>query len=307
MSSKLVVMVRCFLVSTLQNPDWIAILNVTSLHTYPVKALRGQDHEHFAIKPRGPEGDRRFMVVDDQNVFLTQRDTPDLARIGTRYVDGVLHLVFNGTSVPVKIQSEPQRANVIVWDDVVFAAIAGDEVNAAASDFLGQTVRIAAMDEKSERKADQDFAKPGDPVSFADAFPYLIASETSLHSLNEQIAADGGDGVGMERFRPNIVVDGFPAWDEDSWKVIKVGDVLFDATNPCTRCSVTTTDQINGVRNEDNQPIRTLNRIRRSGDKSVIGPLFAWNLIPRGDGVVNVGDSVEIVERRERWPILSRD
>ncbi|MEM8838142.1 MAG: MOSC domain-containing protein [Pseudomonadota bacterium] len=284
-------------------------MNVISLHTYPIKAMRGLSHDAMAIGKSGAIGDRRYMVVDGENHFLSQREVSDLATISVLPAETGLLLSVAGQEIAVETPTGSERVNAMVWGDVVHAALVDNGVNQALSAALGRKVKLVYMDDAARRSADPEFAGDGKEVSFADGFPYLITNENSLTALNDHIMASAGaagaEPVGMERFRTNIAVTGAPAFDEDTWRVIRIGDVLFDCVKPCARCAVTTKDQRTGATNPENQPVRALTQIRRSADRRVPGVLFGENLVPRNEGTINVGDEFEVLERRAAWPVSS--
>lgn len=282
-------------------------MKVTELRNYPIKGARGISHKILGIKERGPEGDRRWLIVDEENYFITQRTFPALAKVVLEQVDDGLNVILpDEAPVNVTFPDGETRVNAMVWDDIVFAAVADGAINETLSRFLGKSVKLVHMDARAKRALEPDFVGAGKQVSFADAYPLLITSTKSLDALNSHIEKSDSNAVPMERFRPNIVVDGEIPWDEDSWAVVKIGDMVFDAVKPCDRCVVTTQDQMTGDGSTDNQPIRALTQLRRSGDARVRGVLFGWNLVPRGEGHVSIGDGVEILERRvERWRIAN--
>jgi len=141
------------------------------------------------------------------------------------------------------------------------------------------------MPEESLRPVDPDYAREGDIVSFADAFPLLLISQPSLDDLNSRLVVP----VPMNRFRPNIVVSGCGAYDEDKWKIIRVGGTFFHVKKPCSRCVTTTIDQTTGVQGKE--PLATLSKYRNI-DGEVF---FGQNIIPEGLGVLHIGDLVEVV------------
>jgi uncharacterized protein YcbX len=148
------------------------------------------------------------------------------------------------------------------------------------------------MDDPARRRpVDPDFAKDGESVSFADGFPLLVTTRASLAALNSLIARGDRPGEGplpMNRFRPNVVLDGTAPWAEDGWRRITVGEVSFRVAKPCGRCVVTTTDQLTAERGSE--PLRSLARHRRFGSRLV----FGQNLVPEGTGVVRIGDPVTV-------------
>ncbi|CDL09508.1 Flavodoxin reductases (ferredoxin-NADPH reductases) family 1 [Klebsiella pneumoniae IS43] len=129
------------------------------------------------------------------------------------------------------------------------------------------------------------------PLSFADGYPYLLANEASLRDLQQRCPAS----VSIEQFRPNLVVTGAAAWDEDSWKVIRIGEVVFDVAKPCSRCIFTTVSPERGQKHPAGEPLETLKRFRTALDNGDVD--FGQNLIARNSGVIRVGDEVEILTR----------
>lgn len=121
------------------------------------------------------------------------------------------------------------------------------------------------------------------PLSFADGYPYLLANEASLRDLQQRCPAS----VSIEQFRPNLVVTGAAAWDEDSWKVIRVGEVVFDVAKPCSRCIFTTVSPERGQKHPSGEPLETLKRFRTAQDNGDVD--FGQNLIARNSGVIRVG------------------
>lgn len=283
-------------------------ITIASLHTYPLKGGRALDRAAWAVEPSGLAGDRRWMLVDGDGVFVSQREAPGLAAVVVEERDGGLAIrIPDEKPVFVSAPGGDARMTVEIWSDAVSAAVAdADGANAALSRTLGFPVRLVHMDRESRRAADPVFAGEGKPVSFADGFPVLLTSLASLDALNAAIGAEGARGVPMGAFRPNIVIGGGAAWDEDGWAAVKIGGIVFDAVKPCARCVVTTRDQESGIGRDDAEPVRTLARIRRSGDRMVPGVLFGVNLVPRGRGKIAAGDAVEVVETRPTpWPIAS--
>jgi len=269
-------------------------MKVSSLHIYPVKSMRGLDVRYAEVKQRGLRGDRRWMLVDENGRFITQREKAKLAQIKVKLLreSGLKLTVPN--KAPILIE-EPtsERMQTKVWKSTVDALRVEGEVNASLSDFLGKPVALVFMDRDTERFTEDKYTNEPEPVSFADGYPVLIANTASLRALNKHIEAAGGDAITMKRFRPNIVIDGDEAWDEDRWKQIRIGDVILDLVKPCTRCITTTIDQVTGVK-MGKEPLKTLRARRLSKDPAIDGVLFGWNAVPRQLGRMGVGDEVVV-------------
>lgn len=272
-------------------------MKVHSLHIYPIKGTRAADVARASVGPRGLEGDRRWLVVDANGRFITQRSHPKLATITAQPTRTGLRLSAPGAGeVLVERPLASNRVDAVVWRHEVNAAVADEASAAWLSDYFGQPLRLVYMDAAAERLQRNEWVD-GAPVSFADAYPVLIATTASLAAVNAEIERAGGERVTMRRFRPNIVVDCDEAWGEDFWRVVRIGGVEFELVKPCDRCVVTTKDQETGE-GRGPEPIASLARLRRSADPRINGVLFGWNAVPKTLGSVAVGDAVEVAARR---------
>ncbi|MGH7504472.1 MAG: MOSC domain-containing protein [Longimicrobiales bacterium] len=257
------------------------------LYLYPVKGARGARVERLELDDFGARGDRRWMMVGPDGVFVSQRELPALARIRAAYDDDVL--VLSGAAHPTVSVRTPAddaaRVSVRIWHDTTEAVDAGDEAAGWLASVLGRALRLVYMPDDVVRPVHPGFARPGDRVSFADGFPFLLISQAALDGLNERLATP----LPMNRFRPNLVVDGVAAHAEDGWKRIAIGDVEVDIVKPCARCVVTTVNQDTGERGTE--PLRTLAEYRRLGSNV----MFGQNGIHRGRGMLRVGDPVRVL------------
>ncbi len=278
-------------------------MRVVALHVYPVKGGRGVGRDQATAYGRGFRHDRRWLVTDTDDRFLTQRERPALAQLIAKPVEDGLRLSFEGGGeFTVARPVDGERRCVSIWKDRVDALRVGDAADAWVSNALGCAVRLYFMDDAATRDTSGQWGAPA-PVSFADGYPFLITTTQSLDALNQEITRSGGAPTGMDRFRPNIVIDADQPWAEDFWKVIKIGDVTVDLVKPCDRCVVTTKDQMTGA-SLGKEPLKSLAKIRRSAHPEVSGVLFGWNATLRNQGEIRVGDTVEIIEKRpEGWPL----
>jgi hypothetical protein len=279
-------------------------MRIESLHIYPVKGTRAVDVARASVEPRGLDGDRRWLVVDANGRFITQRSHPRLATVSAVPTGAGLRLSAPGAGeVLVKRPAASERVDVVVWRHEVSAAYAGADAAAWLSGYLGEPLKLVHMDAAAERLQRGEWVADAVPVSFADAYPVLIATTASLAAVNAEIARAGGEAVTMRRFRPNIVVECNEAWGEDFWRAVRIGGVEIELVKPCDRCVVTTKDQETGA-SMGREPLASLARLRRSADPRINGVLFGWNSVPRTLGAVAVGDTVEVLERRaERFPL----
>ncbi|MFE7900476.1 MOSC domain-containing protein [Streptomyces sp. NPDC057424] len=268
-----------------------------SIHVHPVKAVRGLAPREAAVEPWGLAGDRRWVLIDDGGKVVTQRLQPRLALAAAELQPGGGVRLSAPGMAPLSVPVPRPFATVPVeiFRDKVEAVPAEDEAaHAWFSTYLGIDARLVHMDAPATRRPlAPEYAQPGETVSFADGFPLLLTTTASLDALNSLIAQGecAGEGpLSMNRFRPNVVVAGTPAWAEDDWSRLAVGEVLFRVAKPCGRCVVTTTDQDTGERGRE--PLSSLGRHRRIGGKLV----FGQNLVPLSRGTIRVGDPVRVLD-----------
>lgn len=263
-------------------------MQVSALYRYPIKSSAALACTSLRIEARGPVEDRRWMLVDEEGRFLTGRQLPMLVRLRAEPTSIGLDLQYgsNSLSVPMPPASAP-RLRVRVWKDEVDAALADAGAHVWLSAQLGRPVRLVRMDAASRRPVHPDYGTAEDEVSFADGFPLLLLSESAVDALSSRV----GRPMDVRRFRPNLVISGCIAHAEDGWRRIAIGGIAFDLVKPCSRCAFTTVDPDRGERDADGEPLRTLTRYRRSGD----GVTFGMNLIPRGAGVLRLGDTAEVL------------
>ena len=271
-----------------------AHLVVSSLHVYPVKGMKGIEVAEARATDRGLEHDRRWMVVDLAGEFFTQRSHPKLATVWTGLLDGALELSAPDVgSVAVPFQPEGDvPARVRVWDSVCDAFPASREADRWLSEYLGEACRLVYMPETTRRASNGKYAGPEERlVGFADGYAFLVIGRASLDDLNARLATRGHPALPMNRFRPNIVVEGSTPYAEDDWKDVRFGQARMGGVKPCGRCEVTTTDQATGeVRGPE--PLATLSGYRSSDE---FGVMFGMNFVTLETGVVRRGDRVGVI------------
>jgi uncharacterized protein YcbX len=280
-------------------------MQVKGLNIHPLKSGRAIPVESAEVRLDGFAGDRRFMIVDPNGKFITQRELQTLARVEAHAIQGGVYLAMEESMLAATFD-EDDRLDVTVWDSAVSAAVADEAVNDVLSDWFARPVKLVHMDDLSRRVVGAEWAGEPAPVGFADGFPILVTTTGSLEDLNRTLVEKGQEPVGMERFRTNILLEHAEPWDEDLWEAIEIGGIVFDFVKPCARCIMTTQDQTTGERTGGN-PIQGLAEKRMSADRRVPGVLFGWNAVPRGEGIVRLGDVAEVVKTRgERWPMKVR-
>ena len=295
---------------------------LSEVNIYPIKSCRGISLAEAVIEERGLQFDRRWMLVDENNRFLTQREYPVMATIVPSVDNGQLTVDSGGRSMDIfPAEAQSDRARVTVWSSKVEAAVFGDEVNEFFSDAIGTRVRLVTMTDARRPVNYWYRIHKRDHVSFADGYPFLLIGEGSLEELNRRIAENSGsvDGssesamhhshpeghagsmplaIPMNRFRPNLVVKGSEPFAEDTWKKVRIGDTVFHLVKPCARCPIPTIDQVTGVRHssEPTKTLATFRKVRRGGKNKI---LFGQNLIAdAAGGTLRVGDEVEVLETR---------
>lgn len=250
------------------------VITLASLHTYPVKSCRGIAHSTIRLTEAGLEHDREWMFVGPGGRFVTQREIPGLARVDVELGAGTLGLSASGAGgVAVSLDFQGARAEVNVWGDIVGAFDQGEEVAAWASALFDRELRLVRFDRDARRLSSRDFTGAIEaPNRFSDGYPLLVISRASLDDLNSRLPAP----LPMDRFRPNLVLEGLPPYGEDSLRDLVADGVRLRIVKPCTRCVITTTDQQTGAVAGD-EPVRTLRAYR--WDAGLRGVTFGQNTI----------------------------
>lgn len=274
------------------------MLKLSEIYIYPIKSLGGIHLEKSNITTRGLENDRRFMLVDENGRFLSQREYPQLAVFLTE-IEGENLIITNkkdGTSLKVQVQysitqSLSHSLIVNIWDDETTAIEVSEEASKWFTQALGIPTRLVYMHEESQRKIEASYSLTGGEItSFSDGYPILIIGQSSLDDLNGRLE----NPVNINRFRPNFVfTDGEP-FEEDAWHEFTIGNVGFFGVKPCARCIMTTIDQETGEK-KGKEPLLTLNKYRKAGNKI----LFGQNVLISQLGTVSVGDDVTILSRKK--------
>jgi uncharacterized protein len=273
-------------------------MHLAALFIHPVKSLRGLAVTSAEVDTIGAVGDRRFLVVDPGGNFLTQRTIPAMARIGA-FIDGETLTLRREGLGDLRVRRAPDPGapltSVRVWkSEGLEAEDCGDAPAEWLSRALEGPCRLVRIGPAFSRQVTKAAARPGDLVDFADACPFLVTSEASLGELNRRIEEKGGGGVPMGRFRPNLVLSGCEPFEEDSWKRLRIGEIVFRSAGPSTRCVITVTDQLTGERGVE--PLRTLASFRRD-PRDPTDVIFGVNLINESKGgVLRVGDAVTVLE-----------
>lgn len=274
-------------------------MKISGIYIYPIKSLKGILLENSLVEKRGLQFDRRWMLVDENGEFFTQREFPKMATVSIKLQDDSLKISAEGfEDLSVPFETAGETVKVRVWQSVCDAIASANHINKWFSEVLQTNCRLVFMPDESEREVNAMFNKNRDIVSFADGYPLLVIGENSLNDLNEKLA----DKIPMNRFRPNLIVSGSAPFAEDLWEKIKIGETVFRSSKPCVRCVMTTIDQKAGVFT-GKEPLKTLASYRMAKDVfpgnyaefglEKTGVLFGQNLIAENFGeTVKIGDEI---------------
>lgn len=270
-------------------------LTVTQLYIYPVKSLAGISLESSNVETRGLQYDRRWMLIDDKNLFISQRKFPEMALLQPAIDDGSMTISHKNNRVaPFSFSLDATMGDdipVTTWDDTCPALEVSKEASSWFSEVLGTSCRLVKMPESSIRPADPRYAiSPDDKVSFADGYPILIFDEASLSLLTDK----SGQTIPADRFRGNIIFKGGHPHVEDELKTFEINGCTYHGVKPCARCIMTTIDQQSGQVN-GKEPLKTLATYRRVDNKIK----FGQNVIPPDHGTISVGDIIHVKEMNE--------
>lgn len=267
---------------------------LTSIYRYPVKSCRGHQVSTAVVEPWGLAGDRRWMLVDALGEALTARKVPRSLLVHPEPTGAGLRVRAPGAEPLAVTAPTTGEARGVTVHGTPLPAIEADQT---ASNWFSAVLDIPTtlvyLDDPTRRRPKPDYSRPTDRVSFADGFPLLLATQESLAELNRLMLSEPahpGQALPMTRFRPSVVVAGAPAWAEDRWRRLRIGDAVFRAVKGCDRCVLTTIDPDTAERGHE--PLRILAKHRRWAGKV----WFGINLIPDTPGVtIRVGDAVEVL------------
>lgn len=269
------------------------MLQVSQLFTYPIKSLGGIAKQAVEITSTGFKHDRRWMLVDENNIFLSQRSHPQMALLQTgENTDGifVFHKQHPLQSILLPFVTEyKKKLNVKVWDDVCEAQEADEETNNWFSDMLNINCKLVYMPDNTKRLVDKKYANNNEITSFSDGYPMLMIGQESLDKLNKKLI----EALPINRFRPNLVFTGGHAHIEDEMAAFSIGGLNFLGVKPCARCVMTTIDQQTAASGKE--PLKTLAGYRMKNNKIY----FGQNVLQQQNGFIKVADEIKIIIQRE--------
>jgi len=265
------------------------MFELTEINIFPIKSLRGTRPRSAKLSDRGLALDRRRMLVNEEGVFVTQRQQPTMSQLQVDVEGESLRVSdrrgrCDDVVVPLSCDTD-ESMDVRVFQDTCKAKVYSDGINRWFSDRIGVPLRLVFMPDDSDRPIDRQFSINSEQVSFADNYQVLIIGEASLADLNSRLEKP----VSMDRFRPNLVFSGGEAFDEDKWKRIRIGQVEFFGVKLCPRCVLTTVDPETSKMGRE--PLRTLASYRTMDG----GAMFGQNLLHGDSGEIQVGDHIEVL------------
>ncbi len=262
-------------------------LRLTEIWIYPIKSLGGISLSTSQVLPKGLAYDRRWMLVDEHGVFMTQRMTPQMALFKLSIEPNHLLIKYRDQSLALDIKGvgNEQPEDVKIWDDTVTSYEVSKQHSEWFSQILGMRCKLMSFPENNPRSIDPEFKVNDEHVSLADAFPFLIIGESSLNDLNTRLSHP----VPMNRFRPNFVFSEGNAYEEDTWRNCTIGNNRFMVVKPCARCVVTTVDQKTSEKSAE--PLKTLSTYRKANNNKVY---FGQNMVAIDHGRVSVGEVIHL-------------
>lgn len=269
-------------------------MTISEIWIYPIKSLGGIRLQEAVLTERGLQWDRRWMLLDEQGQFMTQRQITKMSMLEVSLMNDYLEVRHKRKNLsPLKIpfftENTPEVIEAPIWDDYSTACFLNKESDDWFSEALEQNCRLVFMPEEGRRTTTGKTSGRIQKVSFADAYPILMIGQSSLDDLNSRLTT----GVPMHRFRPNLVFSGGIPFEEDEWHAFTINKIPFWAEKPCSRCVLTTIDQQTGEKGKE--PLATLAKYRNANGKI----MFGQNLLFESGGLVKVGDPVEVISYKE--------
>ncbi|HTI61526.1 MOSC domain-containing protein [Mucilaginibacter sp.] len=265
------------------------MLQISGLYIYPIKSMAGISVNRAQVTDRGFEYDRRWMLVDENNLFISQREVAELALMNIDINEKGLSVTYKrgNTSISIPFQPETSEfAEVTIWDDTCTGQFVSQAADEWFSNMLNIRCRLVYMPDATHRITDQRYTSANSVTSFSDGYPFLIIGQASLDDLNSRLEKS----VPMNRFRPNIVFTGGEPYSEDMMHTFEIGNIQFHGVKLCARCPIPTIDQQSLERGKE--PLKTLARYRFKNNKI----MFGQNLVHNSAGQIAVGDELKVLK-----------
>ncbi|KMK50887.1 Fe-S protein [[Actinobacillus] muris] len=261
-------------------------MQVTALNLYPIKSTRAYQVAQAFVQPQGLNFDREFMITEQDGTFITARKEAALYRLSALPIStGIVITLDNGEQCVALYRDFIRQQSGEVWGTHFPSWVASEQVNQWLSPLFGRAVQLRWLGAQSERQV-RHFEPH--PMSFADSNPLLLTNEKSLCQLQSWSPVP----VTMEQFRPNIVIDGVEAFEEEQWQHIQIGSVAFTVAQCCTRCIMITRHPHTLALDPKVEPFRTLKQYHTNEHGK---PIFGVHLVPKNSGVIRVGDHLTLL------------
>jgi uncharacterized protein YcbX/ferredoxin len=271
----------------------VQLPSLQSLHIYPIKSAAGIALSNSWVDDFGLSFDRRFVLTDPSGLFITARTEPTLCLIKVNLSEQ--GLILTAPDMPALHISYHMLSKVYkdisVWDDGIKAQYGHKNYDLWFSQYLNKPCQLLYFGEQSQRYVRNSHKQ----VAFADGYPLLLLSQASLDDLNRKMSLQLNQSVSMSQFRPNLVVDHCDAFAEDTWQHIRIGEVEFEISKPCSRCIFTTVDPKNAEKHPQQEPLTTLKNYRQVASGDV---MFGQNLIALNQGSIKQGDEIVILKKQ---------
>ncbi len=265
-------------------------MTVSDLFIYPIKSCGGIRVKDTLVEKRGLAFDRRWMLVDERNRFISQRENAALALLDISIENNQLIVSKRFTDqrilVPLLTNTEindAERLSVTIWEDECLSIEIDKKISNDFSQLLGMTCKLVYMPEDCMRQIDEKYATKGDITSFSDGYPILLLGQSTLDNLNNKLETP----ITINRFRPNLVFTGGFPHQEDEFKNFQINDALFEGVKPCKRCIIPNIDQHTAL--AGNEPTATLVKYRLHENKV----LFGQNVLVKKTGTISFGDIIQ--------------
>jgi uncharacterized protein YcbX len=259
-------------------------LRISGIFIYPVKSLGGIPVGSASVMKKGLQHDRRWMLVDSGNIFLTQRIHTRMALFKMNFANEGFQVTYDGNDIVIPSAMEGESVRAKIWDDEVTVQEVSTTHSNWFSKHLGFPCKLVAFPEENDRPVDVRYRLGDDHVSLADAYPLMMIGQSTLDDLNRRMEIP----LPMNRFRPSVVFTGGEPFEEDHWDKFTMNNLRFAGVKLCKRCVLITIDQATGVKGTE--PLATLSTYRKKDN----GVYFGQNVIPMEPGKLSIGDEIII-------------
>jgi uncharacterized protein YcbX len=264
------------------------MFKISELYIYPIKSLGGIKLDQAVITDRGFKYDRRWMLIDINNRFISQRECAKMALLKTHISVDSLTVTNTSDNSFIKIPLTPVKKEfiqVLVWDDICTGQLVNDDIDAWFTNALSRNIRLVYMPDSTTRFTEPAYSPADSITSFSDAYPFLLIGQSSLDDLNKRLNSQ----LPINRFRPNIVFTGGIAYQEDVMNSFTINNINFNGVKLCARCIMITIDQVDASMGKE--PTKTLASYRAKNNKIY----FGQNLVHSGFGTIAVGDELSVL------------